>query len=287
MTSIAISATLLILVIAGLSVFSQLVLKPLWRPTASALISFDIAGITKRIAAPASRLADSKEFVEQIGRCYTPEEWDTLVRQGCAAGYDGHVYHTYIADKYSVLGEWGTAIVNNPLAYASHRIAHFMCLLRVNCNGRPAIGIALNDVKRNPRAVDVPTLAIRYEQTARAFFWAVPPWIMFLGATGMTLWAGYVGFSRGACEGGTALVVFALGGSALIYTAGYLLVGIAGPFRYVYWPYQALWLAVMVAPMMTSFRMPSPRSNATGTTCPCATPQSEKAQNRINRPEHF
>jgi hypothetical protein len=249
--SVAISAGLLIVVFAGLSVFSHVVLKPLWRPTMSALISFDIAGITVRIAAPASRLAESKEFVEQISRCYRPEEWDTLVRNGCAAGYDGHVYHTYIAERQYVLGEWAAAIVKNPLAYARHRVAHFMCLLRVNCDDRQDIGIPLDAAKHNPRGSEVrtPALSIGYEQAARAFFWVFPPWIMFLSATAVTAWAGYVSLFRKTDEGATALVVFALGGSALVYTAAYLILGIANPFRYVYWPYEALWLAVVVAPM--------------------------------------
>jgi hypothetical protein len=262
--SVAISTGLLLLVFAGLSVFSHVVLKPLWRPTMSALISFDIAGITVRIAAPASRLADSKEFVEQIGRCYAPEEWDTLIRNGCAAGYDGHVYHTYIADRQYVLGEWGAAIVRNPLAYALHRVAHFMCVLRVNCHDRQDIGIPLEAAKHNPRGSEMrsPALSIGYEQAARAFFWVIPPWIMFLSATAVTAWVGYVGFFRKADEGATALVVFALGGSAIVYTAAYLIVGIANPFRYVYWPYEALWLAVVVAPMMAGSRMRERRPSA-------------------------
>jgi hypothetical protein len=277
--SAAIAVTLLVLVLGGLSVFSHVVLKPLWRPTMSALISFDIAGITARIGAPASRLADSEEFVEQIGRCYTPGAWDSLVHRGCAAGYDGHVYHTYIADRHYVLSEWGAAIANNPLAYTLHRMSHFVCLLRVNCHDHSDIGIPLDQAKHNPRGSEVrtPALAIGYQRVARGFFWAIPPWIIFLGAITITIWAGYVGFFRKTDEGAIALVVFALGGSALLYTAAYLIVGIANPFRYVYWPYEALWLAVVVAPMMAGSRLHERRPSAARSNLANHCPASEKA----------
>jgi hypothetical protein len=240
----------LIVLFAAMYTFTRFVLKPDWRPLETTLIALDIAGITKEVGAPVSALADSKEFLDDIARCYTAVAWDSLVRKDCAS-YNDHVYQKYLTDRTYVLGEWAKAIVKNPIAYARHRIAYFLSLLMFTCEDECSQpGIPLAEATHNTPGAEIrkPVLAIAYEDMARTFFRIVRPWFVFLLVTLIGTWSAYVLFVRGDNDDPAALIVFSLSTSAWLYTAAYLVIGIASEFRYVYWPYQALLFSILVAP---------------------------------------
>jgi hypothetical protein len=248
--SLSISVISLLLLVAGLSVVSRHVLKALWSPPETALIAFDLAGMTKFSGTPASRLAESKEHRDQIDRCYSPKAWDSLKWNDCATGYSGQVFRAYRKGSGYVLGEWAAAIVNHPLAYARHRTAHFFSLLRVTREAASEMGIPFRQAVHNPSGSEVrtPALAVRYEELARDFFWVVRPWLVLLGALALAAWAARRALMCRAVDASIPWMVVAFCASAVLYTSAYLVVGVASQFRYVYWAYQALWLAVVIAP---------------------------------------
>jgi hypothetical protein len=172
----------------------------------------------------------------------------------CATGYNGHVYHTYIADSRYVLGEWAAAITNHPVAYARHRIAHFMSLLRLTCDACGEMGILLRAAVHNPPGSEVRSSlwAERYENVARGFFWHIRPWLVFVCAVAMAAWAAHGVFVRKASsDPAPGWMALAFSASAVLYAAAYLVLGVASQFRYVYWSYQALWLVMITAPAVS------------------------------------
>jgi hypothetical protein len=251
------AALSLLILLTAISTFTRYVLHPHWSARLAALISLDIAGITKQISAPASVLADKKEYLESIDRYYTAATWNTLTK----TSYRHHVFQSYLTDQRYVISEWIKAIVANPFAYMRHRLAHFFAELRVVCGPCWEMGIPYSEATHNPPDASPrkPALAMVYEYIARGFYWFVRPWVVFVLSLLLAAWSARLVLMRRATDNAAAeLIVLAISASAVCYVGAYLIVGLSDKFRYLYWCYQALLLAAIAAAAVVA-PPPTPR----------------------------
>jgi hypothetical protein len=166
---------------------------------------FDLAGI--------DHFEGGNRFPEG---CYTSMLWDTLSTGRC-----GHAFQR----SGNVTGEWISAIVRHPVAYAEHRIAHF---------NRATFFLVppAQQCVEAPELHDCPVSARSDFITKNALFWPCL-WL----AVGIALL-----FMPGL--GGIAS---ALSWSALVYGFSYAVVGVASDFRYFLWSEIAVQMALVLA----------------------------------------
>ena len=168
---------------------------------------FDLAGI--------ERYSGKHVLGPKFSRCYSPFYWDSL-ELGCNA---------FTQTPENITHSWLTAIADEPVAYARHRLSNFNhniyflvpplqeCALvpqfHKNCRGNPSL--LMDAVSRN------------------ALFWPVT-WLVL----------GLILLSLPLDPLAETLVV-----SALLYGFAYLIVGVASGFRYFYWSELALQVALV------------------------------------------
>jgi hypothetical protein len=244
---LAVSAVTVVALMVGMSFINQVVLQPLYTPTMTALVEFDVAGVLSRSPEVSTSFVPTEKGREEIKRCYDRAAWDYQVRENCNAAELGtHVWESYTTDPGAALREWLEVIKSAPLAYAQHRLAYFAALLRLrcdNCDDEPGIG--LRDATQNPAPISPPALAFEYEGVAVPFLLTVHPWIVLLAIVALMLWALFAAWKG---EGDRlTLFVFVLSLSSVLYTAAYLIVGIADAFRYLYWLYNGAAIATIAA----------------------------------------
>jgi hypothetical protein len=230
-----------------IAVFVQRGVAPRSTAPVTSLIIFDLAGIAKRTEVGAVHLVSDENALEEVQRCYTPREWDAFAREGCQV-LGGNVVHDYNASPTGMISRWLGIVILHPVAYAKHRLSHFSSLLRVSGLARDEVGISIWKAEHNPpnAKVRTHTAATAYERLAIHLFHAVRPWVVLILTALMLVYALQVLRKQGASEP-IALLVLAASSSSLAYTMGYLVVGVASDFRYVYW----LYLSSMCAGVLT------------------------------------
>ena len=165
------------------------------------------------------------------------------------------VWEAYNENPRVALAEWAKLIMLHPISYLQHRAAHMASLLQITCNVCDEIGITMAQVAEfNPagsrRNVPVP----EYEHWAQVFYKIIRPWIVLLlaaglaAASGLRLWR-----SNGDVY---SLITFTLSLSAILYTAGYSVIGLSDPFRYLYWLYSATGMAAVTSLSIVRYARP-------------------------------
>jgi hypothetical protein len=235
-----------IALLIGMSAFTRYVLQPASSPIMSALVEFDIAGVLYRSRDATSIFATAADTRNDIDRCYNAGAWDALQYDNCAAKFGRGVWETYNKNPRAALAEWAKLIILHPISYLQHRAAHMASLLRIICRVCDETGTTIaQGAEYTPagsrRNVPIP----EYEHWAQAFYKIIRPWIVLLfaaslaAASGLRLWRG-----NGDVY---SLITFALSLSAILYTAGYAVIGISDPFRYLYWLYSATGMAAVTS----------------------------------------
>ncbi len=158
--------------------------------------------------------------------------------------FAGRVWRDYHASPTGMFAHWLGGIVQHPIAYVKHRFSHFLSLLRLNGLARDEVGTSIWKAEQNPpdAKVRTHTAAAAYERLAIRLFYAVPPWVVLIFTILMLAYSLQVLRKKRASEP-IALLVLAASSSGLVYTMGYLVVGVSSQFRYVYWLYLSSMLA--------------------------------------------
>lgn len=189
---------------------------------------FDIGGITHFTQEnwfPVAFTENEWRLVK--GACYDPTQWDTYWRLDPCSFVMDKLEDQKIFGYPAMIDAWKKAILANPLAYLEHRFAHFSAFL-VEPSSTFALH-ALEDPER-PMFTDHALLdglgridaAVNQTVFFRLIFWVLAALAVFAAA-----WR-----ARANREGAYALAVT---GSAIVYMATYLPVGVASAYRYGYW----------------------------------------------------
>lgn len=196
-----------------------------------ALIIFDLGGITEHSGVnqfPETGVADP---VAANHHCYDPFEWDSYsdwARRPCPLGFSQ--FQATVDDQdLNPRSIWLRAIAAHPLAYAQHRLAHFNQSTWFMVPHGPGFTAWTNSVD-NPWSFKVRGNWVLKAIDAMARAAAVTPlgWPVFW----ISLALATLILGRSAKVRGVAIAVAA---SALLYGAGYLLVGVATGMRYYVW----------------------------------------------------
>lgn len=260
------------LIVLTVRQYTREVLRPLPRPAVTALMTFDLAGITHY----AGRTTYVGKGDTYDVTCYTPWDWDTLIGKECGS-LGRYVWFRYTDERESALREWSQAIAGDWPAYATHRGRYMLYLLRIACHDCADIGASLYRSDANPPSATVRTSALTdlYEDAARASFIAIRPWMLLVVLTGLLV-ASLRSAARDGWRDPLPILTATLTGSAMCYALAYALVGIGSDFRYVSWLYVATPTAIIVQ-LVSGVRRPFPYSATPLAVTPVAT----------SKPRHF
>lgn len=209
----------------------------------SPLQVFDLGGITYFSGRDQYKGFFGPDFVEknrnfkdrpESGRgCYTPRHWDTYgwdpdLKGGCPEVYEN------LKPKFGreLTNLWVDAILSEPRAYLTHRLAHMNRFLQFLCKGceEPVkTGWQSNNQKDvtftpNPVYNAIEWLSVNWSLSPFG-----PPYVYLL------ICIAFVWASTGIRERVTRHLTFALVSSGTLYTLALFVVGIAHEYRYIYW----------------------------------------------------
>jgi hypothetical protein len=202
------------------------------------LVIFDLAGITARTGHNVFYDIPEIEPTE-IKTCYSPSGWDVFAWGRCRH-VDLDVAKRWPSEG-ALVQHWIAAVARHPAAYAIHRFDYATTLFDQRCAECTAdflwYGWAANPPSEMPTFS--PSYAV-FERVANAVYSVLGPitWIAVL--VGGTI-VGF--FSRTAPLG---QILFCICLSGIGYAAGYLILGVAAPARYLLW---SLACAVMATPL--------------------------------------
>ncbi len=218
---------------------------------------FDMAGIAFYSGDP-SVLRSGHSFTRQeLEHCYTPTEWDPLSPWGKCRFFWNRLAVSQDVQGVEQLGamavmevppnpdlshDWVASIVEHPLAYATHRLAHF---------GSEMLGAA-----EDSAVVDAPEPTVQ-DKLYLAFYDAVTPAVSLAMAACLLALLALVRSPRPSAHSEAAL---ALALSGLTYTGAYLVIGVATDFRYQFWSMIATFVAVVIS-LSAFFRRMSVQSS--------------------------
>lgn len=215
------------------------------RPTGAirSLQVFDIAGIARFSGDGAVLPEGSGMTMDNVRRCYTPYWWDAYSPWGrcseVSAALEFGPQHPSISER-SLTGPWLKAIAAHPAAYLAHRAAHFNSELYLAVPVRHA-KLAPFDEDLDPSTVLPRPMGERLKELVvrNPLLW---PAAWLAAAIGLLVLL----TSREAARGVGAAPAAALAVSALGYSAGYALVGVATDLRYHYWSVMAVLVALLL-----------------------------------------
>ena len=224
--------------IADTKIFGVKDIKPI-----SPLQVFDLGGITYFSGRDQYKGFFGPDFVEknrnfkdrpESGRgCYTPRHWDTYGWDPDLKGGCPEVYENLKPKFGSELGRlWVDAILAEPRAYLTHRLAHanrFFQFLCKGCEEPVKTGWQTKKPKDatftpNPANNPIEWMAVNWSLSPLG-----PPYIYLLVCIAF-MWA-----STGIRERVTRHVTFALVSSGTLYALALFVIGIAHEYRYIYW----------------------------------------------------
>ncbi|HSV22571.1 MAG TPA: hypothetical protein VLJ17_06025 [Xanthobacteraceae bacterium] len=225
-----------------------------------ALEIFDMTGIAF-YSGDVSVFGSGSSFTKQdIDRCYTPIQWDTLSPWGeCRFFWNRLAVSQDLQgveklDPMAVMGarpnpdlphRWIAAIIAHPLAYTRHRLAHFSSEIgfRTKPNqGDAVFGVVAGGEVRDSLG-DVPATPVLRELVYLYDILKTPAFWLVIGACLLALLAsGKSPRLPAGLEAALALVL-----SGLLYTCAYLIVGVATDFRYQFWSMIATFTALVIS----------------------------------------
>lgn len=198
----------------------------------SQLQIFDLAGITFNSGSDAFQGFFGPNFVQRNRGCYTPKHWDIygweLNGIGCPEVYEN------LKPRFGIeLGKlWIEGITAHPIAYVQHRVAHFNRYLQfvcTNCKEMVFTGAQSTNQKEftfEPTfiyyAIEAAAEAINNSPLGR-------PYVFLLICLAWSLAA--FGIKDTIIRRFTLLIAL----SGAMYTLGFLAVGIAQDYRYIFW----------------------------------------------------
>ena len=201
------------------------------------LITYDLGGITYYsrvdVFPPMPPVADARAI--NTG-CYNEVSWDRYAWRGdapCAIGFDT-VRAAFVANRQSPIRWWLMSIVHHPVAYAEHRLGHFIRNIRLWTQGSTLPSLSLEsdpnewNIVTRPNALSdaIDRLAVDSERTP--FGW--PFCWMLLGS------AVLLGLPQARNRGGGQALLW----SGLLYALSYLPLSVASEVRYHLWTMLAL-----------------------------------------------
>ena len=196
---------------------------------------------------------------QEVESCYTPVQWDALSPWGECRFFWNRLAVSRDVREVEKLAPmdameatpnpdlpnyWVASIAAHPVAYATHRAAHFgsgIGLLAPPDRGDVAVSATpTGEEFRTASALPMlrgPLYAIPYETLKTPAFW------LAVGACLLALLASVNSPRRSAArEAALALVM-----SGLLYTCAYLVVGVATDVRYQFWSMAATFTALVIS----------------------------------------
>jgi hypothetical protein len=205
---------------------------------------FDLMGIAVHAKDPRV-WGEDPPALSEVRDCYTPYWWDPVSPWGrCPQlrrkiGFSSSLDTTdpTSVDKTSRL--WRNAILAHPLAYAAHRLKHFNSEIYFFVPAfqfRFSKSVTLDP----PKGRSISQREIRFDYLKNnVFCWPVV-WLT-VGASALLMF-GFVTEVPARLAIARLLII-----SALFYSCGYLLVGVATEERYHYWSVMAILLGLILA----------------------------------------
>jgi len=252
----SVPVAMLIVPVSGL--FNHNVLNATSTGIIRSLEIFDMTGIAF-YSGDMSVFGPGNSFTrEDVESCYTPVQWDTLSPWGkCRSFWNrlavspdlrGVEEFTPMAAMEAqpnpeLRNHWVAAMIVHPLAYAKHRLAHFLSeiyfLDQPDDNDIAAPGAAMGEeVRVAPKLPmrESPYLMLYDVSKMPAFWLAIGAYLLVLLASANSR------RSSAGLEAALALVM-----SGLLYTCAYLVVGVATDLRYQFWSIVATFTALMIS----------------------------------------
>ena len=236
---------------------------------------FDITGIAF-YSGYVSVFGPGNSFTRQdVDSCYTPNAWDTLSPWGqCRFFWNRLAISRDLqgVEMFSPMAAmeaqpnpdlsnyWIASIIAHPLAYATHRLAHFCSEIyflvppsRDNIVALDAVvGGEVRDAPALPMAPE-PLYLMLYDVLKTPAFWlAIGVCLLVLLASAK------LPRHPAGLEAALALVM-----SGVLYTCAYLIIGVATDLRYQFWSMVATFTALVIslsglrAPKLTSVLLPT------------------------------
>jgi hypothetical protein len=199
------------------------------------LVIFDLGGITAHDGSNAFPPMAIKNPVAVNDDCYIAERWDSYswwVDPPCPMDFKT-VRAAFAAQHINPELFWIRAIVTHPLAYATHRLAHWNIASQFLVRTTTERWITSASDPNEWNFSVAPNLANRFVSAAvRAlnatpFGW--PCWWLAL-SFGLVMLGGRLPRPR---------LLLALAGSAFLYALGYVPLSVASELRYYCWPFMA------------------------------------------------
>jgi hypothetical protein len=211
--------------IADTHIFKVRDIKPM-----SQLQIFDIGGIAYFSGHDGFKGFFGPGFIEKNRRpgCYTPRHWDTYGWGNCPEVYEN------LKPQFGapLTRMWADAIIAQPGAYLTHRLAHanrFFQFLCKDCYELVETGWQSSNQKEMKFEDNPIYLAIEWPSVNWSKSPFGPPYVYLLVCLAW-MWA-----STGIHERLTRHIAFALVSSGALYALALFVIGIAHEYRYIYW----------------------------------------------------
>jgi hypothetical protein len=232
---VVVSLALIATWIPAANLFNHRVLRATPTDLGSSFKRFDLAGIAyfsedKSVYKYGGYSTDSSATAELVRECYTPVGWETLLwRKSCRP----------LADISPSTRAWISAIIRHPMAYATHRLAHFNFeLFFIVPRNDTNYGLLLQN--------DRDTIA---SYLTSSLFPSPIVMISNLIVFGLVMGVVIVGLCyRSSRPRASELddAVACMGLSGVVYALAYLIVGVGPSTRYQYWSLMAVCLASII-----------------------------------------
>jgi hypothetical protein len=236
--------------LADRNVFRVEDIKPM-----SQLQVFDVGGITYFSGEDAYKGFFGPDFVARNATCYTPRHWDVygwmVGERGCPEVYEKMKPQF----GWPLMRLWLEAIVTHPIAYVTHRLGHgnrFFQFLCTECKEPVFTGWQSSNQKEftfEPtwlfRAVDAGAEALNNSPLG-------PPYVWLLVCLAWA-WA-----ALAIPNPTTRAVIVSLALSGAMYGLGFIAIGIAHEYRYIYWTLLCALITTPAVAMRVLFRSDAP-----------------------------
>ncbi|MEX0589672.1 MAG: hypothetical protein WD207_01150 [Xanthobacteraceae bacterium] len=237
-------------ILADRNIFRVEDIKPM-----SQLQVFDIGGITYFSGVDRFKGFFGPSFVSRNATCYTPRHWDVYGWQvgdrGCPEVY-GDMKPQF---GWPLTQLWLEAIVSDPISYFTHRLAHgnrFMQFLCTNCEESVFTGWQSTNQKEFTFEPTILFTAIDWAAQALYRSPLGPPYVWLLICLAWA-WAALAIPNRI-----TRRIIVSLALSGALYGLGFIAIGIAQEYRYIYWTMICALATTPAVAMRVLFRADAP-----------------------------
>jgi hypothetical protein len=228
---VVVSLALIATWIPAATLFNHRVLRATPSNAISSLKRFDLAGIAYFSEDKSVYGSETSVTAELVRECYTPVGWETLVwRENCRPAL-GYVWPS--------TRDWISAIIRHPVAYATHRLAHF--------NSELFFIVPRNDANYGSLLRQDRDMIASY--LTSSLFPSPVVIISNLIVFGLVMGVVIVGLCyRSSRPRALKLddAVACLGISGVVYALTYFIIGVSTSPRYQYWSLMAVCLASII-----------------------------------------